>query len=419
MSHGPSPVRAVSWHEILPWLLLFRVFRVATSLRVLILASAGALLTSAGWQIAARVFPDVKIERQIGLTTSSETWSQFPHERLPASPWTDTDDERDWWKLLRQAPSNPVTAVATLVSPWLQALRARPASRSQLYCLVGGLWTLFVWSYFGAAIGRIASIQLGREERPRFGKSLRYAARRVPSTLGGPLLPLAGVFGLAMPIAFLGLLMRADWGVLVAGILWLFVTIAALMMMILALGLLFGWPLMWGTISTEGSDAFDAISRSFAYTFQCPLQYMWYATVSTVLGLLGWLLVWGVSEAIVYWGLWGVSWGMSPSRLASLVDGLGMAAMWPTTVDTTLASNHNSGSWQAGVTLIALVVGLVRTIASGYAYSYLWCASSGIYLLLRRDCDHCPLSDVYVEDAENVYELPTADSLEIPTDSTT
>ena len=48
------------------------------------------------------------------------------------------------------------------------------------------------------------------------------------------------------------------------------------MMAILLLGALVGWPLMWATVSVEGTDAFDALSRSYAYTYHRPWRLLWY-----------------------------------------------------------------------------------------------------------------------------------------------
>ena len=54
-------------------------------------------------------------------------------------------------------------------------------------------------------------------------------------------------------------------------------------MAVLLLGLIFGWPLMFSTISTEGTDAFDAISRSYAYVFQRPFHYLFYTILITIM----------------------------------------------------------------------------------------------------------------------------------------
>ena len=85
--------------------------------------------------------------------------------------------------------------------------------------------------------------------------------------------------------------MKANLGLLLGGLLWPLALVAGLLMTLLLLGLLFGWPLMWATISAEGTDSFDALSRSYAYVFQRPLHYLFYIMVAAVIGWLGWLLV--------------------------------------------------------------------------------------------------------------------------------
>ena len=80
-------------------------------------------------------------------------------------------------------------------------------------------------------------------------------------------------------------------------------------MALLLLGVLFGWPLMWATISAEGTDSFDALSRSYAYTFQRPLHYLFYAIVAGFIGWLGWLLVQNFAAGVVWMGYWAAGWG--------------------------------------------------------------------------------------------------------------
>ena len=62
-------------------------------------------------------------------------------------------------------------------------------------------------------------------------------------------------------------------------------------MAILTIGLAAGWPLMAPTVSTEGTDTFDALSRSYAYVYQRPLAYLLYAVAATIIGILGLLVV--------------------------------------------------------------------------------------------------------------------------------
>ena len=50
--------------------------------------------------------------------------------------------------------------------------------------------------------------------------------------------------------------------------------------------------------------------------------------------------------------------------------------------------------------------GLVGVVASAYAYSYFWCASAGIYLLLRKSVDQTEFDEVFVDDAQSSFDLP-------------
>ena len=54
------------------------------------------------------------------------------------------------------------------------------------------------------------------------------------------------------------------------------VLMLGLIMAVVLVGLV-GWPLMNATISTEGSDSFDALSRSYSYVYQVPWHCLWYA----------------------------------------------------------------------------------------------------------------------------------------------
>ena len=52
-----------------------------------------------------------------------------------------------------------------------------------------------------------------------------------------------------------------------------------------------GFNLMYPTVAVEGSDSFDAISRSFSYVFARPWRMLWYTVVAVVYGALCYLFV--------------------------------------------------------------------------------------------------------------------------------
>jgi len=156
-------------------------------------------------------------------------------------------------------------------------------------------------------------------------------------------------------------------------------------MVVFSIGVLFGWPLMFPTISSEeGSDAFEAFSRSFSYTFQRPLHYLFYASVTILFGGVCWLVVSFVGLQVVEFTLWAASWGASSARLNEVLLGAG---------GSTVAEN--------GGLLIEYCNRIVDVFVGSFSLSFFWCGATAIYLLLRRDADQMDIDEVYLEEAES------------------
>jgi hypothetical protein len=251
------------------------------------------------------------------------------------------------------------------------------------YYACGGVISIAVWALCGGAIARAAIVQLGLRRRVGLGDAFSFACRNWIALFGAPTLPLVGIVAIAIPFVVIGLLLRLDAGVALAGVLWAILLLPGLLMAMLSVGLMFGWPLMWGAVAADNTDAFDAISRSYAYTFQRPIHYLYYVLCASLLSVCGWLLAWWFVESIVALCYWGVSWGSGGERLLEIQQGM---------------SGHRSEempfTFWLGARLIAFSVGLVRATASAFSFSYFWCAFAAIYLLLRRDTDQTELDDL-------------------------
>ena len=399
-------LRSVSWPDLCPWLILFRTFRPAISMHLLALAFAGAILTPVGWRIGEAIFlsPSV-LEDDASLAAQVNVWRRWPGARTPL-PRNEGETTLQamrtiafpaiFGQMTTAAPASPAVDVPlSFVEPFRRMFNPTLTWGKLFYLIVGGVWTCAVWSIFGGAIMRTAAVRLGRDERVGIRQALEFSIKRFPSFFAAPMLPVVGIALMAIPLIAMGWLMKLNFGVLVAGILWLGVLGTGFLMAILAIGVVFGWPLMWATISTEGTDAFDALSRSYAYTFQRPLHYLFYGFVAAVLGTLGWLLAWGFSEAVVQLSYWGVSWGTGGDRLVEVRNLIGGPA-----------PDGTSGVLWSGSQMIRFFIGLVRSVASGYGYSFFFCALSSVYLLLRLNADGEEMDDVYLETDDEAFGLP-------------
>ena len=146
---------------------------------------------------------------------------------------------------------------------------------------MGAIWC---GDLFGGAITRIAALKFTRDEAPGLIAALKHAFSKWPSYSLPPLVAMAGASVFAIQLVLLGFIMRVDVLAFVAALVWPFVILLGLMMAVLLIGALVGWPLMWATVSVEGTDAFDALSRSYAYMYHRPWRLLWYALFCAVPG---------------------------------------------------------------------------------------------------------------------------------------
>ena len=396
-----AKLRSVAWSELFPWLALFRSFRMALDVRVLLPAAAGVLLAVAGWALLGQAFSPAE-EPVAWMAEYQETPFRAIGAAVPdrptLAPWADR-----WGPgpRLRADPAAPTAWHAAepvfgswshLTRPLMEMFRPEASPSAVTAAILCGLWGLAVWSLFGGMITRVAVVQFAAEERVGFMPALRFAAAKWPSYFAAPLLPIAGIVLCAAGVFVPSLLANFDFGLVIVGILWPIALVLGFIMALLLLGLLFGWPLMAATISAEGSDSFDALSRSYAYVFQRPLHYLFYAVVAAVLGALGWLLVANFTAGIVTMTHWSASWAVGVERIGALggrPEELGEIG-------------------QVGSGLVAFWVGGVKLLAIGFLYGYFFTAAACIYLLLRRNVDATEMDEVYqdADASEPTYGLP-------------
>jgi hypothetical protein len=395
MAYDQGVIRRISWRDLFPWLVLFRTFRIAIAPTLLALAAAASILSFVGWRVAAFVF----IPRQEG-----QSWFAAPAGDIPSA----ANSQLSTYHVpaavspyLPAAPNGYFVGYFQLAEPWKRLFQvdAQFTLSDAAYYAFGTLWTLILWTFVGGVITRRAVVQLGAEEPVGIVPAVKFASRRYLGYFLAPLYPLLGVFVLAIPIAILGLPLRLgqfdnfQWlegvGAILAGLLWIFVVVAGLGAMWLLGGLIFGWPLMWPAISAErDGDAFEAFSRSFSYVYGKPLHYFFYVVVAALFGALCVAVIAGAEALVIEFGFWALSLGGGSEGTVRLRDLVLSPRQLP-----------DDQQWlQYGAMLIGIVIALVHQLAFAFNFTYFWCASSAIYLLLRMDVDHQEMDEVVLDD---------------------
>jgi hypothetical protein len=194
--------------------------------------------------------------------------------------------------------------------------------------------------------------------------------------------------------------------------------VAGFVMTLVLLGLAGGFNLMYPTIAVEGSDSFDAISRSFSYLYARPWRLAFYTAVATAYGALTYLFV----RYFIYILLTLVH--LFVGRLV-FIHSASQAPLWPTLWPSPSSIGRLSYNidWYSlspgeriGAVFISFWVSLAVYMLGAFAISFYFSINSIIYYLMRQEVDATELDDVYLEQSdEDFIETPAASTDVAPT----
>ena len=150
-----------------------------------------------------------------------------------------------------------------------------------------------MWSVIGGAIARIAAVHVSQDEKISVRQALRFSTNKLMSFFAAPVMPLMLIGVIALILAIIGWMSEIAYlgglVTIVTGVLF-FVLIGVGVLVACALvGWVCGFGLMYPTIAVEGSDAFDAVSRSFSYVFARPWKVFVYTVIALVYGAITYL----------------------------------------------------------------------------------------------------------------------------------
>jgi hypothetical protein len=370
--------------------------------------------------------------------------------RQVSNPW---EQGHFWeWFGFEQAPVL-VEPLVKFLRPIVYFFSPQADGYTRFYFLCVMVWTLAVWSLFGGAITRIAAVQIARNERIGMSEAIRFTMKRLLYYVTAPLFPLVFVLGLLIIMVIFGYFhMIPIFGdILVSGLFWWVMMGLGLLMAIALVGLV-GWPLMSATISTEGTDSWEAVSRSYTYVFQKPWHYVWYGIVAISYGAVVVFFIGFMGSFTVYLSKWGVSqtpgvkkadrepaflFVYAPTSFGwrtLLLDGVEVdgqrivqnGAINEKAYDKYVGRDKNYqgksdqlSTWnRIGAFLVMIWVGLLFLLVLGFGYSFFWSSATIIYLLMRKNVDTAELDEVYLEedDQEGAYAGPlTAPAPATPT----
>ena len=394
ISQPVNTVQSIQWSEALPWWILFRAAGVAFSPTVILLAALGCLATWAGWSLADSLRlagPEGSAVVHVGtvavrVVASPDGPAVLPvaSDALPAGERLLVPSREVLPGLLGLIDRLPTSAadVLRLVSVPFQP----SATIGQMFGAIARLsWFALVWAIFGTAITRHVALKLIGEDAPGLVDAIFYGTRKWVSAFNAVAFVLLGIVALAVPGAVLGLLMRTDIGLALAGAIWPLVLIGAIVLAILAVGLLAGWPLMVAAVGVERGDSFQAISTAFSYLYQRPLHYAFYGLIALLVALPSLAAAGVFADATGTLAMWAASFGMGHDRTAAVMEGVA-------------AAGNTAASAPWGARAIGFWMRGLQWLLSSFGWGYFWAIATAGYLLLRQDVDGTEFDEVVLEE---------------------
>jgi len=323
----------------------------------------------------------------VRFTVTKTLWGQWALPYVGGKTWD------EFVSFLVSPLSAARDAIALGVAYWREA---------PLFALITTVLWLAIWALIGGAVTRMSAVRIAREEGVPLKKALGFSFRKWPSIVASPLIPFGVLVFLAILVALpTGLILMIQYaGEVLVGVFWGLTIVMGLLLALVFIGGVFSVGLQWPTIAVEGSDSFDAISRSISYISSRPWRYLFFTGFSAAYGCLTFLFV----KFVTFLALWithtsvGMfTWGggEGAKKLDNLWAAPTLADPWP------LAGPMVPGSAVSWATYLFQAWGWIALgFMVAFLVSFFFTSQTVIYFLLRRNVDSTDMEEVYVEESE-------------------
>ncbi len=286
---------------------------------------------------------------------------------------------------------------------WINMLAYRGLYLVSLIALC--IFSLSMLAFAGASISRLSALELAGIERAPLKDVFLFAHQRLWVFIKAPLAPFVILLVIGLALALGGMVGAIPFvGEFLLGLFFFIFLAIAFVLMLLLLGIIGGFNLLYPTLAVEGSDAFDAMSRSFAYVYARPWRLLFYTVTSLIYGAITFLfvsfavyLLLLLTHTFVGWGasFFGYNYGWYSGSLK-------LDTLWPMPHFMSLISpiNWYAMSWSEylGALFLHFWVFLLITSIGAYVISYYFSSHTIMYLLLRRSVDGQSIREVYLEE---------------------
>lgn len=262
----------------------------------------------------------------------------------------------------------------------LALLPGRLITERPIDTIVLGIPIVLVLVLFGGTISRAVAVEYAAARITDWPSDFRVSTSKAGWSLAAVIAPLA-LAGVLLGLVMLG---GFSLGVPVLNIIGAVLYAAAVGVAFFALCVLIlqalALPMIVPALMCEGTDAYDAVQRSYAYILARPLRLLAHAAILLVLGIVSLAIFAAVARGSVELADW------AASRLTSEAGERVLARERPDSLAATQPVAHAIiRGWRA----------VVDTAIAGFALSYFFAAGTILYLHARRICDGQGTGDIW------------------------
>ncbi|MFG0244581.1 MAG: hypothetical protein ACF8MF_00835 [Phycisphaerales bacterium JB052] len=266
--------------------------------------------------------------------------------------------------------SSAATSTATLVRDSVM--------HNPLLSILLGIPMVAIIALAGGAIARSAAFEFAQGRFASREETLYFTLQRARQFVTAVLGPVAFSILVLMLIALGGLLLSVPivdiLGAVLYGIGLAMGIIATVVLMLHVIAI----PMIIPALAIEGTDAFDAIQRSYAYVVGRPLRYLTYIVLLTLLGVLAVTIFALVARQSVEWTNWAATFLANDATDRALTGSGELGA-------TKKLAHSTIAFWRS----------IIDIIVAGYIVSIFFTSASLLYLSVRRICDGQGVSEIW------------------------
>ncbi|QDU33321.1 hypothetical protein KS4_13670 [Poriferisphaera corsica] len=270
------------------------------------------------------------------------------------------------------------------------------------YFAIFTFWIFILNLFFGGSISRLAALQATRNLRPSFITGLQYVYHNFFSFLGSVLLPLILITLFSVILALVGLLFNLPVLNFIAALTFGLLIFLGIIISLLLIGFAGAANLMFPSVATDNTDAFDTISRTYNYVMRQPWRFVAYNAFALFYGAITYLFL----ALVIFLALW-----VTITFTGFFVPSFHELLPDPKLGELPFYTSQSSLGQTTIANVVTVWVKLLIALLPAFAFSYYYTAQTFIYLLLRKHSDGTELEHVHLTPGDD----PLENSMDDPT----